>query len=177
MNSPLKPVIVGVSPTSGSPAALKWAQEEARLRNAPLRVVMAWRPPRPPGAPGGRPPAVLTPEHPDTDALARLRVLVISALGADSGAELRAERGLATTVLARASAGAQLLVLGEPRPGRLANVQASLLAPKLLHRTWCPVVVMPAPETPRSNRLTRVAEAIASAAAQAGRPRIGQRDH
>jgi nucleotide-binding universal stress UspA family protein len=45
--------------------------------------------------------------------------------------------------LLQCGADAQLLVLGEPRPGRLASVRASLVAPQLVMRSTCPVVVMP----------------------------------
>jgi nucleotide-binding universal stress UspA family protein len=141
-------IVVGVSPTSGSPAALRWAAEEARLRAAPLRAVMAWRPPRPPAAPGGRPPAGLpaADDDPESDARARLQDFVRDALGAD-GANAAVDcvvvKGGAVNALRSAARDAQLLVIGEARAGRLNSVRSGLVAPKLVVDAGCPVVVMP----------------------------------
>jgi nucleotide-binding universal stress UspA family protein len=140
------PIVVGVSPRTGSPAALRWAAEEARLRGTTVRAVMAWRPPRPPGAPGGRPPATIV-SAASTDYAAeadeQLRGLVAAALGADNTAECVATHGNEVSALLQAARDAQLLVLGEPRPGRLAAVRAKLVAPALIARAQCPVVAMP----------------------------------
>jgi nucleotide-binding universal stress UspA family protein len=35
-------VVVGVDGSAGSLEALRWALEEARLRNAPLRAIHSW---------------------------------------------------------------------------------------------------------------------------------------
>jgi nucleotide-binding universal stress UspA family protein len=141
-------VVVGVSPTSGSPAALRWAAEEARLRGAPLRAVMAWRPPRPPAAPGGRPPAGLPTEGVDPEAAARARLVdfVGEALGtarSDTRIDHVVVKGSALNALRSAARHADLLVIGEARPGRFNSVRSGLVAPKLVLDAGCPVVVMP----------------------------------
>ncbi len=141
-------VVVGVSPTSGSPAALRWAADEARLRDAPLRAVMAWRPPRPPAAPGGRPPAGLPTEadDPEADARVRLRDFVGAALGTDDTApevDCVVVKGGAVNALRSAAREAQLLVIGEARAGKFNSVRSGLVAPKLVVDAGCPVVVMP----------------------------------
>ena len=140
------PIVVGVSPTTGSPAALRWAAQEARLRRTTLRAVLAWRAPRPPGAPGARPPAIVV-SRASTDYAAAaeeaLRGFVAVALGDDGAAQCTAVRGSAVSALLAASQDAQLIAVGEPRPGRLASVRASLVAPQLLHRAHCPVVALP----------------------------------
>jgi nucleotide-binding universal stress UspA family protein len=141
-------VVVGVSPTSGSPAALRWAAEEARLRGAPLRAVMAWRPPRPPAAPGGRPPAGLPTESVDPEATAHARLVdfVGAALGAarsDTAIDCVVVKGSALNALRSEARYADLLVIGEARPGRLNSVRSGLVAPKLVLDAGCPVVVMP----------------------------------
>ena len=41
-------VVVGVSPKTGSPTALRFGAEEARRRGTELRAVTAWRPSSPP---------------------------------------------------------------------------------------------------------------------------------
>jgi nucleotide-binding universal stress UspA family protein len=140
------PVVVGVSPTTGSPNALRWSAEEARLRKAPLRAVLAWRPPRAPGAPGGRPPATVVSIASEDHAKAAedtLRGFISAALGDDVDIECTAVRGTAVTALLASARDAQLLVLGEARPGRISSMRASLVAPQVVLRALCPVVVLP----------------------------------
>ncbi|MFN2559699.1 MAG: universal stress protein [Jatrophihabitans sp.] len=140
------PVVVGVSPRTGSPSALRWAADYALLRQAPMVAVMAWRPPRAPAAPGGRPPGSLLsgglpdPEH---EAAEQLEGYVTAALGKGHGVECKTVRGNEVSSLLEAGAEAQLLVLGEPRPGRMASVRTGLVAPQLVTGATCPVVVMP----------------------------------
>jgi nucleotide-binding universal stress UspA family protein len=146
MNASTGPIVVGVSPTTGSPAALRWAADEAQLRGTKLRAVLAWRPPRPPAATGGRPPArVLAQAATDfaADAEDRLRGFVADALGSDDGIECAAVKGKAVSALLAAAGDAQLIVVGEPRPGRVSAVRASLVAPVLVAQAKCPVVAMP----------------------------------
>ena len=144
------PIVVGVSPASGSPAALRWAAEEAALHNAPLRAVLAWRPARPPAAPGGRPPAVSAQPggaSAETTATEQLRDFVQVALGPSGradGVECVAVRGSAVSTLLSAAGDAQLLVIGESRPGAVGSVRTSLVAPQVVRRARCPVVVLPA---------------------------------
>lgn len=74
----------------------------------------------------------------------QLRGFVTVALGTADGVECTAIKGNAVGALLAASNDAQLMVIGEPRPGRLASVRASLVAPQVLHRAHCPVVALPA---------------------------------
>jgi nucleotide-binding universal stress UspA family protein len=139
-------VVVGVSPTTGSPRALRWAADYARTHDLPLRAVTAWRPPRAPAAPAGRPPATVG-GIASTDYAAQaeeqLREHVVRALGEGEDVELRAVRGSAVNSLLAASADAQLLVVGEVRAGRAGTVRTGLVAPQVVLRAPCPVVVMP----------------------------------
>jgi nucleotide-binding universal stress UspA family protein len=138
-------VVVGVSPSTGSPAALRWGAAEAQLRGVALRAVLAWRPPRSPGSTGTRPPLVLgtAGESPAAEAQTRLHEHVTQALGPDAAVECAAVPGSAVHALLAAAENADLLVIGEPRPGRLASVKASLVAPQVVLKAPCPVVVMP----------------------------------
>lgn len=140
-------IVVGVSPTSGSPAALRWAAEEAELRKTPLRAVLAWRPPRPPAATGTRPPAgslAAASEDHAARADAALHEFVVAALGNDDGVDCRAVKGTAVNALLTAADGADLLVVGEPRRGRLEAAKVTrLVAPQVVLDAPCPVVVMP----------------------------------
>lgn len=139
-------VVVGVSPTTGSPAALRWAAEEAGLRSLPLRAVMAWRNPRPPVATGTRPPMTSALRGDDLAAEAErtLRGFVEAALGSSADVQCSVVRGTALNALVTAAQDAALLVIGEPRPGAMNTVRASLVAPQVVLKAGCPVVVMPA---------------------------------
>ncbi|HEV7205629.1 MAG TPA: universal stress protein [Jatrophihabitans sp.] len=139
-------VVVGVSPRTGSPAALSWASTYAALRKTTVTAVLAWRPARPPAAPGGRPPGSLLSgdlPDPEREAEARLASFVAAALGPDHGVQCRVLRRNEVSALLECGAGAELIVLGEPSPGRLASVRAGLVAPQVIRRARCPVVVMP----------------------------------
>jgi nucleotide-binding universal stress UspA family protein len=139
-------VVVGVSPTSGSPAALRWAAEEARTHALPLHAVMAWRNPRPPVATGTRPPmtGALRGDELAAEAQETLRGFVELALGKDVDVECSVVRGTAVNALVTAARDAALLVIGEPRTGTIDRVRASLVAPQVVLKAHCPVVVMPA---------------------------------
>jgi nucleotide-binding universal stress UspA family protein len=138
-------VVVGVSPTTGSPTALRWAADEAKIRSVPLRAVMAWRPQRPPSASGGRPPMTLAQTNTEREEEAEqlLRGFVVTAIGSDDGVHCAVVKGNAVTALVSEAENAQLLVIGEPRAGRLNAVRTGLVAPQVVLKARCPVVVMP----------------------------------
>jgi hypothetical protein len=141
-------VVVGVSPTTGSPTALRWAAEEARLRNVRMHAVMAWRTPLP-AAPGGRPPlgssSVPAGGNYAAEAERILREYVDAALGPGADVDSTVVKGSAVNALLSAAEGADLLVVGEPNVGRIpAERMARLVAPQVVLKASCPVVVMPA---------------------------------
>ena len=169
-------VVVGVSGRTGSPAALRWAVDEASAHGGRVRAVLAWRPPRAPGVSGGRPPAVPSTDVDDPQAAAeqRVREAVSGALGEGHAVDCVAVQGAARAVLLRQSRGATVLVLDSPRSSKLATPGAKLLAPQLVFASACPVVVMPPPAEEglsRTRQATRrLGRAAAAAAASAGRP-------
>jgi nucleotide-binding universal stress UspA family protein len=137
-------IVVGVSPTTGSPSALRWAAAEAQLRGVPLKAVMAWRTPRPPVSPGVRAPAVgTTGDDYPTGAETRLRDYVQAALGSADGVTCEVVQGTEVNALLSSAQGANLLVIGEPQAGRLSTMMSSLTAPQVVLKADCPVVVMP----------------------------------
>src|ERR1700712_1623375 len=110
------PIVVGVSRRTGSPEAVRWAAAEAQLRDTHVLAVTAWRGPRPPSAPGGRPPAMMA--VPVEEAFAQEQQRLTEQLASNLGGELAAmrvrfslRRGSASAVLLGAAVGAQLLVL------------------------------------------------------------------
>ncbi|MDQ1745368.1 MAG: hypothetical protein QOE23_3707 [Pseudonocardiales bacterium] len=140
------PIVVGVSRRTGSPEAVRWAVAEARMRNTTVLAVTAWRGPRPPTAPAGRPPAIL----PHEEAFAEEEQRLATELAAQFGGDLAGtpitfslRRGKAAAVLLEAAVGAQLLVLDSPRSGNASTLGKSLIAPKVVFSAPCPVVLMP----------------------------------
>lgn len=166
------PIVVGVSPTSGSIAAVEWALSEARRSRRPLLAVAAWQLPR--GAnPGGVQPGAQAAaiDRLAEQAVAQLAKTVRALAGETSSVEQRVERGTPAAVLLRAAIGAELLVIGSPHPGEFSKLRATLLAPQLIYKSPCPVVVMPAETRDTEPTAThRIAGRLAGAAAAAGRP-------
>jgi hypothetical protein len=139
-------IVVGVSARTGSAVALRWAVGTAQRLDDEVHAVLAWRPPRAPAAPGGKPGGVRTtgPDDPGAFAQQRLEELVAKALGDQHTVRCRAMRGPAVKVLVEESQTADLVVVDSPRPGRSLAVAAKLVTPQLVYRSACPVVVMPA---------------------------------
>jgi len=163
-------IVVGVSARTGSPNALRWAVDVAGQIDGHVRAVLAWRPPRPPAAPGMHPPALSRtgPEDPVQDARERLDRLVTSALGDDHKIDCVVEQGGPVRVLLTASRYADLLVLDSPRQEKVSGLSGKLVAPRLIYRSACPVVTMPAMHSGPSG-LRRLAAAVADSAGRAGR--------
>lgn len=170
------PIVVGVSPTTGSIAAFEWALDHARRVGAPLLAVTAWQ------VPVGATPATVIPSeqaaaverlsHEAAEGLAK----TVRALSGDASfVSQRVERGTPSAVLVRASAWAQLLVIGPPHPGELSRLRPSLLAPQVIYGAACPVVVMPGVTYDEPSRWRTFATRLAEAAASAGRPGLGVR--
>ncbi|HET6210130.1 MAG TPA: universal stress protein [Jatrophihabitans sp.] len=140
------PIVVGVSRRTCSPDAIRWAAAEAHLRDTRVIAVTAWRGPRPPAGSGGRPPAIPPPVE-ESFALEEQRITDRLAELLGDLAALRVEfalrRGSAASVLLAAAVGAQLLVLDSPRTGNFSTLAKSLIAPQLVFKAPCPVVLMP----------------------------------
>lgn len=133
-------VVVGVSVTSKSPAALRWAAAQAAQNRGHLVAVRAWRMPPSSGTTSG----VMAARPPDEATVIKsakrsLEADVTEILGPDHGAELRLVRGSHRRVLLDESRDADLLVMDAPR--RLTG--QPLFAQRVVGAATCPVVVMP----------------------------------
>jgi len=145
-------IVVGVDGTAASAAAVRWAVEEARLRQAGVRLVFAYddEPGRHApyaGRPGARPD--------EDDALPR------ALFDAERQASWTMPKGplcfelvhgSPARVLIDRSAGADLLVLGSAyRPGQPASGAPPVMGPvarACLHGAACPVVFVVAARAP-----------------------------
>ena len=159
-------VVVGVSATSKSPAALTWAQAQAEHCGGRLVAVRAWRMPIPPATPASA-PAVDVPHAADVEAKARkaLEEDVAAVLGDDHKAELRLVRGSKLKVLLEAATEADLLVVDAPRQ----LVAGPMFAHRLIYAATCPVLSMPpALSSEPPSVITRAAKSLGRGLPPAG---------
>ena len=139
-------VVVGVDDSDGAKAALAFAHEEARLRNATLRAVHAWQF----GYIGytgfeGAVPAL-------GGDIAELRAAAVAALDAtvravlpDPGGveiEQRVVEGAAGAVLVDESSQADLLVVGSRGHGGFTQLLLGSVGQQCAHHAACPVVIV-----------------------------------
>jgi len=139
-------VVVGVDQSDGAKAALAFAHEEARLRNATLRAVHAWQF----GYIGytgfeGAVPAL-------GGDIAELRAAAVAALDATVRAvlpdpdgveiEQRVVEGTAGAVLVDESSRADLLVVGSRGHGGFAQLLLGSVGQQCAHHAACPVVIV-----------------------------------
>ncbi|WP_374968732.1 universal stress protein [Terrabacter sp. BE26] len=165
-------IVVGVSPTSGSPGALRWAVEEAAVRGGRVVAVRAWRPHQPETATGGRLPSVVSDDTALAVEQARLAEDVARALGPDHLVETRVVAGKRRAVLVEESRSADLLVIDA---GQSTEMGARWLGGRLVQVAHCPVVVVPPalgdlPPRPVGSAAGRLGRSVERAAATAGRP-------
>jgi len=139
-------VVVGVDDSDGAKAALAFAHEEARLRNATLRAVHAWQF----GYIGytgfeGAVPAL-------GGDIAELRAAAVAALDATVRAvladphgveiEQRVVEGAAGAVLVDESSQADLLVVGSRGHGGFTQLLLGSVGQQCAHHAACPVVIV-----------------------------------
>ncbi|MEW1955260.1 universal stress protein [Terrabacter sp. NPDC080008] len=165
-------IVVGVSPTSGSPGALRWAVEEAAVRGGHVLAVRAWRAHMPETATGGRLPSVVSDDTTLAAEQARLAEDVVRVLGPDHVVDTRVIPGKRRAVLIEESRTADLLVIDA---GHSTEVGARWLGSRLVRAAHCPVVVVPpalGELPPRTVGLAadRFERSVERAAATAGRP-------
>ena len=106
-------IVVGVDGSEGSLVALKWAVDEAALRNTTVTAVSAWEPSRKAGSVTRLPP------H-DDESIARAALEDAIKPFATGGRPLAHElvEGQPTKVLTESSANGELLVVGASEHGR-----------------------------------------------------------
>ncbi len=150
-------IVVGVDGSEESQAALRWAAEEARLRNADLKVVYAydyqpaWRQFRygddimSSGTDTERMRERL--EHDATEAREHADALVrdLAADAGDTGGKVEAlaiEHSNPAEALVEASADADLLVVGSRGRGGFAGLVLGSVSQQCVQHATCPVTVI-----------------------------------
>jgi nucleotide-binding universal stress UspA family protein len=145
-------IVVGVDGSTPSKAALRFAVDEARLRDARVLAVHAWTyvPVAPIGEPGmlampsGDLPGELDAER--RAAEAELQAAVEEVLDEKPSVEVdeRLVEGDAGEVLVAEASGADLIVVGSRGRGGFASALLGSVSSHVVHHAACPVVVVKA---------------------------------
>jgi nucleotide-binding universal stress UspA family protein len=141
-------IVVGVDRSASAKAALRFALEEARLRQARVRVVHAWqfRPSYGRSAAVDGIPLVV---GANLDGYSRAAAAELDAIVAEAapgaggfGIEKRVEQGDPATVLLDQSRNADLLVVGSRGHGGFASLLLGSVSQVCAQHAACPVVIV-----------------------------------
>ncbi|MCW2721414.1 universal stress protein [Pseudonocardia sp.] len=156
MNESTGRIVVGVDGSVGGHAALRHALAEAGRRRAVAEVVTAYTDPDmragvlggvPIGAPGAFPQVLRGLLRDHTTAV--VEQVLAQLPGPRPPVTVRVAEGSAADVLLDGAAGADLLVVGTHRHGRLAGLLLGSVGRRCVLHAPCPVTVVHAPQ-PRS---------------------------
>jgi nucleotide-binding universal stress UspA family protein len=139
-------IVVGVDHSAGAKEALRFALEEAQLRQTTLRAVHAWEFGYigVTGMEGGL-PAVGGALHEYRDAAAAALDATLREAIPDAGhveVERRVVEGAPAVVLVEESRGADLLVVGSRGHGGFSQLLLGSVSQQCAHHAECPVVIV-----------------------------------
>ena len=138
-------IVVGVEHSDGAKEALRFALEEARLRETPLRVIHAWQLGHL-GAAGiaGGLPAVGGNREEFQDAATEALEATIRAIPDEDGVKVqrRVVEGAPAAVLVDESRGAELLVVGSRGHGGFGRLLLGSVSQQCAQHAECPVVIV-----------------------------------
>ena len=146
-------IVVGVDGSVHAAAALRWAVDEAALRDATVEALHAWNlVPLASPADAGLVPLAWTETTDVRDATREAaeraaHEQVREVLGDDHGVSVSVVEGDAGDSLLRAAENADLLVVGNRGRGNLAQVLLGSTSARVSDRAPCPVVVVRAHDT------------------------------
>jgi nucleotide-binding universal stress UspA family protein len=143
-------IIVGIDGSAHSRKALEWAIGEAAVRHAPLSVLTVHQavagyfttPVQYPGDEGLTDQAREVAQKETDDVLGEL-----GERSRPPSVTVRAVNGLPAEELLKASADADMLVVGSRGAGGFARLLLGSVSTQLTHHAHCPVVVIPADNT------------------------------
>ncbi|MEU5312819.1 universal stress protein [Streptomyces sp. NPDC021562] len=137
-------VVVGVDGSSSSYGALRWAVRYAGLVGGTVEAVSVWELP---GLYGWSGPAVDM-DVDQEEARDRMRQELTEVLGEEArSVTTRLVHGNAADVLVRASAGAEVLVVGSRGRGGFARALLGSVSMQVTQHADCPVVVVRSQDT------------------------------
>lgn len=137
-------IVVGVDGSASATRALRWAADEARLRQLPLHVVHAWMVPfvEPGGLSGG--PMVIGIVEEASRKLLEEAVASIDSAHLPAPVHGTLVCGGAAGALLQNAEGAELLVVGARGHGGFAGLLLGSVSDQVVRHAPCPVVVVPA---------------------------------
>ena len=132
-------IVVGVDGFESSKAALRWAIHQAKLTGAVVEAITAWQVP----VGTGWVPTTDLPDY-QSDAAAVLGEAMTEMCAVDPNVQVcpRVVEGRAGQVLAEAAKGADLLVVGSPGHGGLAEALLGSVGQYCVHHAPCPVLII-----------------------------------
>ena len=138
-------IVVGIDHSAGAKAALRFALEEARLRQATLRVVHAWQYGYIGAGLEGFLPAAGGELEDFRQAAAAALDQTLREVVADEDdvtIERRVDQGAPAAVLVEESQGAELLVVGSRGHGGFAQLLLGSVSQQCAQHASCPVVIV-----------------------------------
>ena len=134
-------IVVGVDGSEPAQEALRWAADEARRRNASIRVIHAWHQPvaSAVGFIGDDDPYQKAAQHVLDAAIDGMDATGIEAI------EGKLVTGSAAGALVRAARKADLVVVGSRGRGGLTGMLGSV-SQQVAHHAPCPIVIIPPKE-------------------------------
>jgi nucleotide-binding universal stress UspA family protein len=168
-------IVAGVSYSEGGIAALRWAIQQARLIDAAVEAIHAFTvPPLSPYSDTHRCAGELIREQIAESARLALEAR-IAALRSDVQITPVVREGRPADVLAHASRGAEMLVLGSTGIGLLGGLFAGATSYAVVRRAPCPLVLVPSVQPSSGPRLARVRRASGAIRSGVRWVRRGQR--
>lgn len=138
-------IVVGIDGSETARRALRWAAEEATLRDAALEVVHAWHMPYVGGYPYV-PTATFDPTWFEDAARTTLDAACdsLDSTGLKHPLERILVSGGAATAILEAAKGACLVVVGSRGLGGFTGLLLGSVSHQVAHHASCPVVIVPA---------------------------------
>lgn len=133
-------ILVGIDGSAGSRRALRWAAQEARQRDAALRVVLAWEP----AYLAAYSPVTARAQQQERAAQSLLAETLRSVFGANTPDHVVAKvvQGVAERVLVEESCTADLLILGSTSASERALPSVGPVIRGCLSQARCPVMII-----------------------------------
>jgi len=139
-------IVVGVDGSEESKAALRWALEEARLRQAELLCVHAWLYPSVVDPTGLSAPLAVNMFEGLRDDAGELLELMIAEVATEADTDVKISRsvveGPAASALLGAAQDADLLVVGSRGRGGFSGLLLGSVSQQCAHHAICPVVIV-----------------------------------
>jgi nucleotide-binding universal stress UspA family protein len=137
-------IVVGVDGSECSRAALRFALEEARIRQAKLRIIVAWHVPLVAYGAGWAPPPPGLAEDSNTAANDILEEALQIAKKENASVEIESvvREGQSAQILVEEAKTAELLVIGSRGRGGFRDLLLGSVSQQCAHHAHCPVTII-----------------------------------